>query len=188
MTALRLAGGLAALGADAQRILRSAGWAGVLGVALMVFALAFDISGNRPLADETDTLERQTRSLLRQQRRTVPPPPTERERLDAYYAAFPAGDGLADLLVRIHGYALARGLTADKADYRSTPLAGTPLEQVALELPLHGRYAALRLWLGDLLAELPEVAIDGLLLKRADIGAEELDARVRLVIFLRGRS
>lgn len=188
MTVLRLAGGLASLRADAQRILRSAGWAGVLGVALMVFALAFDASGNRPLADETDTLDRQTRSLLRQQRHTAPPPPTERERLDAYYAAFPAADGLPDLLVRIHGYALARGLTADKADYRSTPVAGTPLEQVALELPLHGRYAELRLWLGDLLAELPGVAVDGLLLKRANIGAEELDARVRLVIFLRGRS
>lgn len=188
MTASGLVAGLAAAWVEAQRILRGAGWAGVLGVALTVFALAFDVSGNRPLADEADALERQARSLLRQQRHAVPLPPTERERLDAYYRAFPASDGLPDLLVRIHGYALARGLTADKADYRSTPVAGTPLEQVALELPLHGRYAELRLWLGDLLAELPGVAVDGLLLKRANIGAEELDARVRLVIFLRGRS
>lgn len=188
MTAPRLAGGLASLRADAQRILRGAGWAGALGVALTVFALAFDASGNRPIADEADTLDRQTRSLLRQQRHAVPPPPTERDHLDTYYRAFPAGDGLPDLLVRIHGYAQARGLAADKAEYRSTLVTGTPLEQVALELPLHGRYAALRLWLGDLLAELPEVAVDGLLLKRADIGAEELEARVRLVIYLRGRS
>lgn len=188
MTAPRLAAGRPWWRSDAQRIVRSAGWAGVLGAALTAFAVAFDISGNRPLAEEADALYRQTRSLLRQQRHAVTPPPTERERLDAYYGAFPAGDGLPDLLVRIHGYALARGLAADKAEYRSTPLTGTPLEQVALELPLHGCYAALRLWLGDLQAELPAVAVDGLQLKRAEIGAEELDARVRLVIFLRGRS
>lgn len=61
----------------------------------------------------------------------------------------------------------------------------TPLEQVSLELPVRGAYPEIRNWLTDVLAAMPEVALDGLSFKRADIGSPDVEARVRFVIFLR---
>jgi hypothetical protein len=165
------------------RSFRAAGWAGVLGIALLGFALSFDLSGNRALADEADALQRQTHAL----RRAKPAPlaESERARLERFYAGFPPADELPDILVRLSGYALARGVHLDKADYRSAAESGTPLEKVSLELPARGTYPVLRAWLSDVLDEMPEVAVAGLSLKRQGIASGEVEAQLRLVIYLR---
>jgi Tfp pilus assembly protein PilO len=167
------------------RSFRAAGWAGVIGIALAAFAVTFDLTGNRALEDEADTLRGQHRSLARTQRQRAAPALSGRERLEAFYGGFPAADGLPDLLLRVHGHALARGVTTDKADYRAAPVSGTPLEQVSLELPVRGAYPEIRGWLADVLEHMPEVALDGLAFRRADIGSPELEARVRFIVFLR---
>ncbi|HNA66455.1 MAG TPA: hypothetical protein PK229_01750 [Rhodocyclaceae bacterium] len=184
---LRLTGARwATLHESAVRTFRAAGWAGVVGVALTVFAVCFDLSGNRALEAQADALEQETRSL-RQRLRTHPEGVAvpERTRLERFYGAFPATDALPDLLVRLHGYALARGLKLDRADYRSAPEGGTPLERVTLELPARGPYPVLRTWLADVLAEMPEVALDGLSLRRASMATPEVETQVRFVVFLR---
>lgn len=176
---------LADLRATGLRSCRAAGWAGAIGIALAGFAVSFDLTGNRVLEVEADTLRRQARSLARTQRQRAAPVLSARDRLDAFHTGFPAADGLPDLLLRLHGHALARGVTTDKADYRAAPVTGTPLEQVSVELPVHATYPEIHGWLGDVLAYMPEVALDGLAFKRADIGSSEVEARVRFVIFLR---
>ena len=169
----------------ARRRIRAAGWAGALGIGLAGFALSFDLTGNRALEAEADSLYRQARAAQRAQRRQAVPPPSPRAQLDAFLQRIPEDAALPELLVRLHGHAQARGLRTDKADYRSSRLPGSPLEQVSLDLPLKGSYPSLRAWLGDLQAEMPELAIDSLSLRRARIGDSELEARVRIVIYLR---
>ena len=176
---------LAALREAGLRGFHAAGWAGVLGIGLGVFALSFDLTGNRALADEADTLHQQARSLARSQRQRSAPVASDRERLDAFYARLPPAGSLPELLVRLHGHALARGLPTDKADYRVQALPGTPLEKVSLDLPVRGSYPAIRSWLADVLAAMPALALDELALRRADIGKPDIEARVRFVIFVR---
>lgn len=176
---------LVRLQASGLRIFRAAGWAGVVGVALAAFAVTFDMTGNRALEDEAESLRGQSRSLGKSLRKRAAPVLSERERLEAFHAGFPSADGLSDLLLRLHGHALARGVATDKADYRAALISGTPLEQVSLELPVRGAYPEIRNWLTDVLAAMPEVALDGLSFKRADIGSPDVEARVRFVIFLR---
>lgn len=167
------------------RSFHAAGWAGVMGMALAAFAVTFDLTGNRAMEDAADALRGQARSLARAQRQRTAPVITPRDRLEAFYGTFPSVEGLPDLLLRLHGHALARGVTTDKADYRAAPVTGTPLEQVSLELPVHAAYPDIQGWLADVLEHMPEVALDGLAFKRADIGSPEVEARVRFVIFLR---
>lgn len=167
------------------RSFHAAGWAGVMGMALAAFAVTFDLTGNRAMEDAADALRGQARSLARAQRQRTAPVISSRDRLEAFYGTSPSVEGLPDLLLRLHGHALARGVTTDKADYRAAPVTGTPLEQVSVELPVHAAYPDIQGWLADVLEHMPEVALDGLAFKRADIGSPEVEARVRFVIFLR---
>lgn len=175
-----------ALQESAVRTFRAAGWAGVVGIALSVFAVCFDLSGNRALEAEADALDQEARAL-HQRLRAHPDAAivSDRARLERFYGQFPDADGLPDLLVRLHGYALARGLHLDRAEYRAAPEGGTPLERVTLELPARGPYPVLRTWLADVLAEMPEVALDGLSLRRASLATPEVEAQLRFVVFLR---
>lgn len=177
---------LAELRESGLRALNAAGWAGALGIGLCVFAVSFDLTGNRALADAADQLRREARSLAKTQRQHKRVPEvSERERLAAFYAGLPLAERLPELLVRLHGHALARGVPTDKADYRVQAVAGTPLEQVSLELPVRATYPAIRQWLDDVRAGMPELALDDLAFRRADIGKPDIEARVRFVIFLR---
>jgi len=172
---------------SAGRSFRRAGAAGVAGVALALFAVSFDLSGNRSLDAEADSLQQESRALSRRLRQPAPVALSERGRLEAFHAGFPGAAALPDLLRRLHGHALARGVEVDKADYRTAADTASPLERITLELPARGPYGALRGWITDVLAEMPEVAVEHLSLQRAAIGVPALEARVRFVIFVRRR-
>lgn len=174
-------------GESAGRSARAAGLPGVVGIALALAALSFDLSGNQALEAEADALRQQTRATERRLRQPARVEPSARARLEAFNAGFPEADRLPELLGRLHGHALARGVQLDKADYRSTVEALSPLERISLELPARGAYAPLRAWLDDVLAEMPEVALEHLSLRRPTMDATLLEARVRLVILVRRR-
>lgn len=172
---------------SAVRLFRSAGWAGVVGFGLLVFALSLDYFGNRTLAEEADALQQEAHVLASRLRHpAVTPVASDRQRLDAFYASLPRSSDLPELLVRLHGHALARGIRVESANYRSTPEAGTPLERITLELPAQGTYPLLRAWLEDVQTAMPEVALDAISLRRDSIGVTDVQARVRLLVFLRG--
>lgn len=170
---------------SAGRAFRRAGWAGVLGFALLVCALSFDYSGNHALEAEVESLGQEAQALARRLHHPARPQASARQRLEAFYAGFPVGTTLPDLLVRLHGHAQARGVALERADYRTAAEAGTPLERVSLDLPARGSYPVLRAWLDDLVAEMPELALESVSLRRERIDEPQLEARVQLAFFLR---
>lgn len=167
------------------RAFRAASWAGLLGTGLVVLALTFDLIGNRPMAQQVDTLQREAEALHRRLRAPSAPVISNRERLTRFYMSFPASSELPDLLARLHGYALARGINATKADYRSSVESGAPLERLVLDLPIRASYPALRDWLADVLDEMPEVAVESVAFKRQVISSPELEVQVRFILYLR---
>lgn len=184
---LRGADRIARLRESAGRRFRALGPVGVAGITLALFAVSFDLSGNRALLDEAESLRQETRALHRRLRQPVPAAVPERRRLERFHAGFPDAAALPGLLERVHGYALARGVAVDKAEYRSAAEAGSPLERISLELPARAPYGALRAWMGDVLAGMPEVALAHLAMQRPAIDAAVVEARVRFVIFVRRR-
>lgn len=168
------------------RLCRSAGWAGVIGSGLLVFAVSFDYFGNRTLAVQTDALQQEGRLLARRLRQPIAMPAvSDRQRVDAFYASLPQSGELPDLLVRLHGHALARGVRVESATFRSTPEPGTPLERITLELPAQGSYLLLRAWLNDIQTAMPEMALDSISLKRDSIAEPDVQVRMRFLVFLR---
>lgn len=160
------------------------GWAGALGVLCIAAAIGVSFGASQPLRQEIASIAQERRALHGMARKGAAER-SPRERLQAFYARFPARDGLPDTLMRLHREAGKLGINSTRADYRDTPEAGTPLVRVRIELPVTGEYPALRTWLSALLTEMPALAIDGLSLQRDDIGSPQLKARVRFLLVLR---
>jgi len=167
------------------RRLRELGWAGALGLALLAFAAAFLVSGVWPLQDKLAGTRASALDLQARLRRPGALEPGPRQRVDAFYQRFGDYASLPELLVRLHGYALARGVNSRKADYRETPETGTPLVRIVVTLPVTAQFDALRAWLADVSAEMPGVALESLRVARDGIGKAEVEAEAHFIVFLR---
>ena len=95
----------------------------------------------------------------------------------------PAGEasqliGELEQLARVHGLDLPRG------QYSVSSLAGTSLQRWQLVLPVEAPYPALHAFIAAALERLPNLTLDELKLKRDRIEAGELQAELRLSLFV----
>jgi hypothetical protein len=177
-------------GADrVARLRESAGGAfalgpvGVAGITLALFAVSFDLSGNRALLAEAEGLQQETRALHRRLRQPVPVAVPERRRLGTSTPAFPRRRPCQACWSGSWSCP-GPGLEVDKAEYRSAVDAGSPLERISLELPARAPWRAAGVD-RDVLAGMPEVALEHLALQRPAMDVAVVEARVRFVIFVR---
>lgn len=164
-------------------LLRRAGWPALAGAALLGAAAAMEF-GPLPAAQDKLTALRASIVKARAQRNAP-----ERGAADAtnLLAALPGRDTLESSIAAIHQAAAAQGLAAGAAEYRSRKEAGGELLRYEIALPLKGAYALLRAWLAELAARQPALAIDELSLHRNAAEKDQLEGRLRLVLFLRGQ-
>jgi len=174
--------------AAGMRIARRAGWPGALGLGLIALALAYGHLVNGVTRRQIAQIAEQQRSLRALAARPASRALPAREQLERFYGRFPGGhamqDVLRDVLVGLHESAAKHGLSVLRADYRDSAEPGTPLRRVRVHIPARGSYAVVRAWLDDVVATLPQVAIEGLELRRADPG-DEVEAQVRFIVLVR---
>lgn len=171
--------------AAGMRMARRAGWPAVLGLGIFVFALTYGYAGNGATRRQIAQVTEQSRSLRELAGRQAGDGLPAREQLTRFYQRFPGGNALRDVLLGLHQSARKQGLSALRADYRDSAEPDTPLRRVRVHIPVRGSYKAVRAWLNDVVATMPEVAIDGLEIRRADIGMEEVEAQARFVVLLK---
>ena len=86
--------------------------------------------------------------------------------------------GELEQMAHAHGLALPRG------QYSVTPLAGTTLARWQLVLPVEAPYPVLHAFLAAALERMPNLTLDELKLKRDRIESAELQAELRLSLFV----
>lgn len=168
------------------RAVLRAGWPGIVGVMLLVLASALGYAGRLATDERRVELADERGRLLRGEDREAPVV-SDGERLEAFYGRFPRGADLPASLRRLHEHASARGVDLQRTDYRSGAVAGTPLLQVTLSIPVEGEFGPLYDWLADLLREMPEVALESLRVERAATDTDAVTAELRLQLYLRAR-
>ncbi len=176
---------LAPLREQALRLLRQAGWAGALGLALLLSAFVLDAASAAVDAERRAALAAERARLLQG---VVSAEAAQRggpAHVGDFYTAFPPLQTLPRALARLADLADSHGVNVDRTDYRSADQAGTPLVRVALSLPVQGRFSAVHGWLGEVLATMPEVALESLVVRRAHPGAELVEGELRLLVFAR---
>lgn len=177
----------ARLSEHAVRALRRAGWAGALGAILVVAALAVYLGGHASIEARREALDAEHARLMRAG--TADTATREQaapgERLADFYAGFPSLQALPRTLTRLHTLADAHALGLERTDYRSADEPGTPLVRVSLNQPVRGEFEQVYGWLSALLAEMPEVALGSLAVRRNDSEIGLVDAEVQLSVFVR---
>lgn len=104
--------------------------------------------------------------------------------LQAFYQFLPAESEAAALVAAMFATADAQGITLDQAQYDLVRDQTASVSRYQIILPLHGRYPDIRRFVIALLNDMPALAVNELSFKREDVLSQEVDARLRLTIFL----
>jgi len=164
------------------------GRAGVVGIALLGFAVAFYASAVAPLASELASLRAEADDL---QQRLQPgglrggAKGTPAEQLATFYAFFPTPQSSPDWLGKINAAARAKGLVLRSGEYRLERSADQKLARYQITLPVVGSYAQIRGFVGQVLADVPAAALEEITLRRESVSSPTLEARIRLTLYLR---
>lgn len=170
-----------------RRGLLRLGSAGLIGLILMSCALGVLLFGVQPGQQRLAALDAE-RARFSSQLRTRGPQqsgaPSVREQLADFYAFFPSIQRVPDLLDSIRLAAQQQRLTLAKGDYKLSRDEGFAVQRYEATLPIVGQYAQVRSFVNAVLDNVPNAAVDELILKRGDIGEQRLEASVRFTVFV----
>ena len=163
-----------------RRVLDALGAAGVAGVGVLLFCGAFYFNWLAPAAAE---LERRSAAAAKgvpaQAMRDDPAAELER-----FYSRFPSVERLPGELDTLYAHAKQSQVQLLQGEYRMAP-AGGPLAAYHVTLPVRGNYPQLRQFVGRVLQDMPTTSLDALRFERKKAADAQLEAQVRLTIYLR---
>lgn len=169
-----------------QRLARQAGWAGALGAALLVLALAGGAISRAQIEEARQRLAGERGRLAQAAVVARVDLRSDRERIAAYYAErFPAESVVAERLGLLYGKAGEHGIEIRRVDYRSIKEPGSPLRRIALTVPVQGEFPHIHGWLSAVLMDMPELGLEALSIKRNGSEASTLEAELRLMVYVR---
>lgn len=99
-------------------------------------------------------------------------------------SALPPTGAASQQIGELEQLARANGLDLPRGHYSVAPLAGTSLQRWQLVLPVDAPYPALHAFLAAALERLPNLTLDEFKLRRDDIESAELQAELRLSLFV----
>jgi len=155
---------------------------------LLVFAVAFywtavfsqraDIDG---LRSEAERLRSRYQMAITQPTNLKPGLP---QQLRTFYEFFPPPATLPDWLSRVYAIAAKHEIKLERAEYKLIQERGWRLSRYQLTLPVTGSYEQIRRFITDVLTQVPAAALDEIALKRENIGATNIEAQIKLTLFL----
>lgn len=164
-----------------RQVAQALGFAGVLGVGVALFCAAFYWSALAPALRELATAR--VAAAAAAAVRPEPAVPAD-DALTQLYARFPPLEALPAQVQHLHRLGRRAGLQLHRAEYR-LDAHGPGLASYGVSLPVRGPYRALRLFLGQVLEDMPVASIDRLRFERQKPADTELDAQIHLTMFFR---
>lgn len=165
-------------------LLRALGPAGVVGIGVLLFSIAFYTGTIRPAEKELSALRlAAARGSALDAERTAAGGPSAAD-LHRFYSLFPTLDRLPDELEQLYGLARAARVELQRAEYILEDRAA-PLTAYRVTLPVRAPYPRIREFIGSALQAMPVVAIDALRFERKRSADAEVDAQLRLTMYFR---
>jgi hypothetical protein len=158
-----------------RRLLDALGPAGVAGIGVLLFCLPFYFSALAPAQVRLETIQTIPVKEKREE------PDTELER---FYGRFPRVDRLHVELEALYAHARASQVQLLQGEYRLESHAGA-LTAYHVTLPVRGNYQQLRQFVGRVLKDMPMASLDALRFERRKAADAQLEAQLRLTIYLR---
>jgi len=170
--------------------IQAIGAPGAVGIALLIFSLSFALSTLLPSWRE---LERQQTAAASAQE-SLPEAAARESILDAspaaelrrFYEIFPARADAPELLSRMYAAAEDRKLLLSRGEYGRSTDPQTGLARYRIVLPVRGSYSQVREFVAAALQAVPVLALDEVTFERPKISEREVEARIRLTLYLKG--
>jgi hypothetical protein len=102
-----------------------------------------------------------------------------------FVSQLPTQQQLPMILGQIVGQATAAQLELEKGTYSLATSKSQRVVRYQLVYPVRGTYPAIRKFVDGSLAAVPSLALGGLRMERSTVGAAQLDAEIKFVIFAR---
>lgn len=162
------------------------GWQGMCGIALLVFAGAFQTQALKPLEREVAFMRSHldaAHAKSSMQGRTFRLGDRQNE-LGVFFDSLPAEQDVTDILASIYSVAEASGVGLKQAEYHPDSNDKSRV-QYGMVFPVQGEYAKIRLFVARVLADHPAIALDQINFQRDKISDPTLKAEIRLTLFIK---
>jgi hypothetical protein len=162
---------------------------GVVGVALLAFSLSFALSTLLPSWRELDrqrtaaapAQERLPKAAARGSMQDGSPA----AELRTFYGIFPVRSDAPEWLARVYAAAEERKLPLSRGEYVLSTDPQTGLVRYRIVLPVRGSYSQVREFVAATLQAVPALALDEITFERPKISEREVEARIRLTLYLK---
>jgi hypothetical protein len=166
------------------------GRTGIVGVSLLVFAVAAFLGAN--VAQRLQLANLRADLLAAQQaaaaRHLAGPDLSGPEALRTFVRRLPARSELPAIMEGIVKQAAAAGVALERGSYAFTVTRSGQIVRYRMTFPVVGAYPNIRSFIDGTLAVIPNAAVDGLKLERKNIGAGEVEADIRFAVFARNET
>jgi hypothetical protein len=171
--------------------MQAVGPSGVVGIALLVFSLSFALSTLLPSWWELER-HRTAASARKGQPEAAAQASIADEspaaELRRFYEIFPARSDAPALLSRVYAAAEDRKLLLSRGEYGRSTDPQTGLARYRIVLPVRGTYSQVREFVAATLQAVPALALDEVTFERPKISEREVEARIRLTLYLKGKT
>ena len=170
------------------RWLKRLGLVGQLGIVLAVLAISGYVGIVLPERAKSEQLQLDVElELARQDASRLQPMEDKRStesRLHKFYEFFPPQQRAPQLLKAIYRAAHDEAITLSEGEYKFISAKAGGIGKYQVDLPVRGSYIQIRRFIVKVLNALPSAALNEVSFKRDVVGSGELEARVRLTLYL----
>ena len=173
---------------SSRQWLAKLGLPGVMAIGLLTACAAFLGSVVLPMNQQIDELRRSVQTLserseqfnLGARQGNLP----VGEQLAEFYRLFPSQGELTDKVAQVFDLARAQGLELPQGDYRVAEDRVGRLRRYQMQFPVKADYPRIRRFLAGVAAEIPGSALEHIEFGRQKIGEPQVEATIKLDIFL----
>lgn len=162
-----------------------------MAIGLIVMCIPFYFSTVRPLQTSIDSMQINIISSRAQALTTTTvdhSSDTPSEQLAEFYKFFPAEKTSPHWLGLMVAIANQKGLALNHGEYAVVRDSVGELRRFKITLPVQGSYPQIRQYLAALIEEVPSMSLENVQFERKDILDTDLQAKIKLVLYLRHQS
>ncbi len=171
-----------------RRWLPLLGWIGIIAIGVLVICLSFYLSTILPLQARLDvaqiTAVSARENIVNANVTTRRGGETPSEQLAEFYKFFPVENDSPQWLGKLVAVAEKNGLSLNDGEYKVTQDKVGNLMRYKITLPVQGKYTQVRKFLLSLKTEVPVVALENVQFERKDIVDANVQAKIKLVLYL----
>lgn len=177
-----------AVRAQPRQVLSRLGMPGIVAIGLLTACVGFYASVMVPLdsridevRDSVQTLTDRVEQATSDSRRGALP---VAEQLAEFYRLFPRQAQLTDTVDKVFRAATAQGIALQRGEYRVAEDKPGKLRRFQMLLPVKAEYPRIRRFLANVAAEVPTVALEHIEFERQKIGDPQVEATIKLALYL----